>query len=331
MPSIKGDIIAQIELAGGRHDEADIYDGPAGDLGLTGGPGSMSWEINGDLASVSGAGMAAILMEVLHPSVMHGVFTQSSYRTNPYERSRNTLGYVLRSTFGNTAAATAVIEKVKKIHGYVNGTRADGVAYRALDPELIAWVHTCIPWAIMMAFDRYTRPLSRAEKDQYLTEQAVIGRMGGAEWVPETVSELEDYVERMRPLMAFNDQTRQFADFLLGTSGDVATTRRQRFESWMGLHGSMTMMPDWARKMTGTYHSRFVEHFVFEPNEKLKSRIVRWAVGEMPCKAMALVRVARSRAAEASDGITAAEPQRQVAWNTLLDTPVIAAPGQRQP
>jgi len=315
MSSVKADIIAQIELAGGRHDEADIYGGPAGDLGLTGGPGSMSWEINGDLASVSGAGMAAILMEVLHPSVMHGVFTQSSYRKNPYERSRNTLGYVLRSTFGNTTAATAVIENVKRIHGYVNGTRADGVAYRALDPELIAWVHTCIPWAIMMAFDRYNRPLSRAEKDRYLTEQAVIGRMGGAEWVPETVSELEDYVERMRPLMAYNDQTRQFADFLLGTSGDVATTRRQRFESWMGLHGSMTMMPDWARKMTGTYHSRFVERYVFKPNEKLKSRIVRWAVGEMPCKTMALARVAGSRTAapEASEEITAAAPQHQVA------------------
>jgi uncharacterized protein (DUF2236 family) len=166
----------------------------------------------------------------------------------------------------------------------------------------------------MMAFDRYNRPLSRAEQDRYLTEQAVIGRMSGAEWVPETVSELEDYVERMRPLMAFNDQTRQFADFLLGTSGDVATTRRQRFESWMGLHGAMTMMPDWARKMTGTYHSRFVERFVFQPNEKLKSRIVRWAVGEMPCKTMALARVAGRAAATAERGeITTATPQRKVA------------------
>ncbi len=312
MSSIKADIVAQIELAGGRHDEADIYGGAAGDLGLTGGPGSMSWEINGDLASVSAAGVGAILMEVLHPSVMHGVFTQSSYRTNPYARSRNTLGYVLRTTFGNTEAAIAVIEKVKKIHGYVNGTRADGVAYRALDPELIAWVHTCIPWAIMMAFDRYNRPLSRSEKDQYLKEQAVIGRMGGADWVPETVTELEDYVQKMRPLMAYNDQTRQFAEFLLGTSGDISTTRRQRFESWMGLHGSMTMMPDWARKMTGTYHSDVVERMVLRPNEKFKYRIVRWAVGQMPCKAMALARTSGFGAPVPSEGITMRAPEPQL-------------------
>lgn len=291
MNRIRADIISQLELMGGRHDEETMYGGAVGDPGLSGGPNSMSWEINGDLASVGGAGAGAILMELLHPSVMHGVFTQSSYRTDPYTRSRNTLGYVLRTTFGNTQAATGVIEQVKRIHGFIKGTRDDGLAYCAADPELLAWVHTCIPWAIMMAYDRFCRPLSRAEKDQYLKEQAVIGRMGGADWVPESVSELEDYVERMRPLMAYNDQTRQFADFLLGTSGDVETTRRQRFESWMGLHGSMAVMPDWARKMTGTGHSDIAERFFFRPNEKLKCKLVRWAVSEIPCKTMALARV----------------------------------------
>lgn len=306
LQAIKADIVSQIEMMGGRHDEAAIYGGAQEDIGLTGGPDSISWEINGDLASVSGAGAGAIMMEVLHPSVMHGVFTQSSYRTDPYTRSRNTLGYVLRSTFGNTQAATRVIEQVKMVHGRINGTRADGVTYQALDPELIAWVHTCIPWGIMMAFDRFKRPLSREEKDQYLREQAVIGRMGGADWVPESVSELEDYVERMRPLMAYNDQTRQFADFMLGTSGDMETTRRQRFESWMGMHGSMAMMPDWARKMMSVEHSDFAERVFFRPNESLKSKIIRWAVGEMPCKTMALARVAAIEStAEDSSAVSA--------------------------
>ena len=93
---------AQIETAGGRHDEPEIYDGPPGDPGIGGGPGSISWEINGDLASLVVGGTAAIIMEVLHPSVMAGVFTQSSYRTEPLRRARNTLGYVLRTTFGST-------------------------------------------------------------------------------------------------------------------------------------------------------------------------------------------------------------------------------------
>ncbi len=153
----------------------------------------------------------------------------------------------------------------------------------------------------MMAFDRFKRPLSRDEKDQYLREQALIGRMGGAQWVPESVSELEDYVERMRPLMAYNDQTRQFADFMLGTSGDMETTRCQRFESWMGMHGSMAMMPDWACKMMSVEHSDFAERVFFRPNESLKSKIIRWAVGEMPCKAMAVARVTGNEYTSAED------------------------------
>ena len=186
--ALKRSIVQQIEEAGGRHDEPDIYGGPAGDPGIGGGPGSISWEINGDLASLVGGGTSAIIMEVLHPSVMAGVFTQSSYRTEPLRRARNTLGYVLRTTFGSTPAATRVVELVKRIHAGVGGTRADGLAYQALDPELIGWVHTCIPWAVMRAYETYNRPLSTDERDRYLTEQAVIGRMGGADWVPETVA-----------------------------------------------------------------------------------------------------------------------------------------------
>jgi len=291
MQALKANIIEQIETAGGRHDEPQIYSGIPGDNGLCGGPDSISWEINGDFASVAVAGLGAILMEVLHPSVMDGVFTQSAYRTNPLSRARNTLGYVLRTTFGTTEAATQVIERVKLVHSRINGTRGDGVSYRALEPDLIAWVHTCIPWAIMRAFERYNRPLSLSEKNNYLREQAVIGRLGGAEWVPESVAELDDYVERMRPMMAFNDQTRQFTDFLLGTSGDVETSRYQRFDSWMSLQGSMALMPDWARKMTSTYHSEWVDRLSFKQNEKLKAKLLRWALPTLPCKTLALKRV----------------------------------------
>jgi uncharacterized protein (DUF2236 family) len=288
---LRSDIRRDIEAVGGRHDEPEVYGGPDGDPGLAGGPGSVSWEVNGDLASVSAAGTAAILMEVLHPSVMAGVYEQSSYREDPLRRARNTLGYVLRTTFGNTEAATALIERVKRIHGRVEGTRPDGVPYRALDPELIAWVHTCIPWAVMTAYDRYRRPLSIEEKDRYLTEQAVIGRMGGAEWVPETVAELDDYVERMRPLMAMTEQTREFVDFLAGdVDGELRATPRQQLERRLAIAASMTLMPVWARHLTGTYLPAPVQRLYLEPMARLQASIVRWAYPELPCKRLALGR-----------------------------------------
>ncbi len=108
-------IVSEIEQNGPRHDEAEIYGGEAGDLGLCGGPSSMSWEIHGDLASLAIGGTGAILMELLHPSVMAGVYDSSSFWTDPTKRARNTLGYVLRTTFGNTTAATRVIEMVKRV------------------------------------------------------------------------------------------------------------------------------------------------------------------------------------------------------------------------
>jgi len=285
-------LLAEIEAAGGRHDEPEIYGGPPGDPGLAGGPGSVSWEIHGDLATLAAAGTAAILLELLHPSVMAGVAEHSAYRTDPVRRARNTLGYVLRTTFGSTAAATRVIEQVKRVHARVVGTRPDGVAYRALDPELIGWVHTAIPWTVMTAYDRYVRPLRREEKDRYLAEQAVIGRMGGAERVPESLAELEAYAERMRPALRMTEQTRDFLDYVAGRSADAPVGLADRLDRWISIRASMGLAPAWARGLTGTGTPALVRRLLLDPHARAKSALVRFACPQLPCKAMALARVA---------------------------------------
>lgn len=299
----KNVIARQLEAAGGRHDEARFYAAEPGDVGLCGGPGSMSWEIHADIASLVVAGNAAILMEVLHPSVMHGVYTQSSYREHPVKRARNTLGYVLRTTFGNTAAATKLIDHVKLMHSRVSGTRADGVRYRALDPELIAWVHTCIPWAVMTAYERTRRPLAIEEKDRYLKEQAVIGRMGGAERVPESVAELEQFVEAMRPCLAMNQQTVDFLGFLAGRVDQQAMppSRLERFDRVSSVAASMALMPEWARRMTGTHHGEAMDRLLLNPLNTLRARLVRWAYPEPPCVAMSKARVTAGSASQATE------------------------------
>jgi uncharacterized protein (DUF2236 family) len=291
MEALRRFIVREIETEAGRHDEPAIYDGEPGDPGLAGGPGSVSWEIHGDFASLAVAGGGAILMEVLHPSVMAGVFTHSSYRSEPLKRARNTLGYVLRTTFGNTRAATAVIEGVKRMHARVDGARPDGVPYRALDPELIAWVHTCIPWAVMTAFERYNRPLSLDEKSRYLREQAPIGRMAGADWVPENVSQLEDFVAQMRPKLGVNEQLLSFIEFVEGRSDDLPVGRLERLDRWVSLRGSMSLMPDWARRLTATDTSETLDRALLQPSNRLRARLLRWAYPELPCKGMALRRV----------------------------------------
>jgi uncharacterized protein (DUF2236 family) len=280
-------IVDPIEEVGGRHDQHEIYALPLGDPGLLpSGPDSISWELHGDMASVGGAGMGAIIMEILHPSVMAGVFTQSTYETQPLRRARNTLGYVIQTTFGNTDAATRLINRVHNVHSRIEGVRPDGRAYKATDPELLAWVHTCIPMAIMQFFDTYRRPLTVDEKNRYLAEQAIIGRMGGADWVPETVDELRDYVEAMRPQLAVNEQTTQFLDFLLGAGKGNAM---DRLTSRITIEHSMSLMPDWAQRMTGLQLTDNAKRVV-DPLVRAQLSMIRWGFQTPPYKAMAEAR-----------------------------------------
>ncbi|ORV45564.1 hypothetical protein AWC02_13465 [Mycolicibacter engbaekii] len=274
----------------GRHNDPRVYGGRPGDPGLIG-PGSVSWEVNADLAAVAQAGLPAIVLEILHPSVIAGVQDLSSYREDPFRRARTTLGYVLTTTFGNTDAATQLIEQVKSIHAHVTGNRPDGVAYRALDPELLTWVHTCIPWMIMRAFERTNRQLSPQERDRYLTEQATIGLMAGAEWVPSTMPELEDYVARMRPQLSVNAQTREFIEFLLTSPffpelpGPLEGALH-RFTMYSG----MSYAPQWARELIGFDRPSALSRRLIGPALQFDARRIRWAFGTPPYARLAFER-----------------------------------------
>lgn len=276
---IKRHIVAEFEKAAGRHDDPAVYGGPPGDAGLLG-PDSVSWEINADLGAVSQAGLPAIVLEILHPSVVAGVQDLSNYRQDPFQRARATLGYVLTTTFGNTAAAVSLIERVKHVHSFVTGTRPDGVPYRALDPDLIAWVHTCIPWMIMRTFEHVNRPLGREERDRYLAEQAVIGRMGGTEWVPTTSAELDDYVADMRPKLSVNAQTREFVDFLLTAPflPDLPDALDRQVHR-LAMYAGMTRAPRWARELIGFDRPPVAMRPLITPMLRFDALRLRWAVG----------------------------------------------------
>lgn len=299
MNPLRHRIVGDFERQVGRHDDPGVYGGPPGDPGLIG-PDSVSWELHADLATVAQAGLAAIALEVLHPSVVAGVEDLSDYRRDPFGRARATLGYVLTTTFGNTAAATNLIDHVRHVHSFVHGTRPDGVAYRALDPELITWVHTCIPWMIMRTFEHTNRALSGAERDRYLAEQATIGRMGGGEGVPTCIAELEEFVDRVRPKLSVTAQTRAFLGFFTSSlfrSGLPAVIQRPvgRF----AMHAGMARAPQWARELTGYDGSSALTRWCYEPVLRLDARLHRWAFDTPRYVLLARARVAGAPVPEA--------------------------------
>jgi len=284
-------IVEEHERQVGRHDQVEIFGGPAGDPGLVGGPGSVSWRVHADVAALAFGGIGAIITEVLHPSVMAGVEAFSSYRTDPFRRARATYGYVVTTTFGSTTAATGLIERVRRMHGRVEGVRPDGVPYRALDPELIAWVHTAIPWAVMRAYERLNEPLSVEDQNRYLAEQSVVGLMGGADEVPTSVDELNAFVEAMRPRLALTEQTRSFFDFLLGSPFGVRAPRPlAEIGNRYQLEAGLSVMPRWLRHLAGFEHSRLAQRLLYDgPMQSYAARL-RHGFGSPPFVTLAQAR-----------------------------------------
>ncbi len=290
--SLKRRIIEDFTSQVGRHDERELFAEPAGDPGLIG-PGSVSWKLHSDVSAVAIAGVASVIMELLHPSVMAGVGQQSNYREQPYRRARTTFGWVITTTFGSTAAAESLIARVKRMHSRVNGTRPDGEPYSALDPELIAWVHSCIPWGIMTAYERFNSPLTTDEKDRYLAEQSVVGLMSGADEVPTTVSELEAFIEDMRPKLEVGDMTREFFDFLI--DGPLGPMRLpgplgrpvKRFQ----VESGMSLTPRWAQEMTGFDRPEIEQRLLHSSSMQSYARAMRWAFGTPPWRVLADERV----------------------------------------
>lgn len=286
---IADDLFEQV----GFHDDPDVFADPAGDPGLIG-PGSVSWKLHSDPSAIAIAGVGSIVMELLHPSVMAGVGQQSRYREDPYRRARTTFGWVVTTTFGSTRAAETLIARVKRMHSRVNGVRPDGAPYRALDPKLIAWVHSCIPWGVMTAYERFNGPLTGEEKDRYLAEQSVVGLMSGAEEVPTTVSDLEAFVAEMRPKLEVNALTREFFEFLIG--GPLGALRlpgplgraAKRFQ----VESGMSLMPRWAQEMTGFDRPEIAQRTLHASSMHAYARALRWAVGTPPWRRLADERVA---------------------------------------
>ena len=131
--AIEKQVISLTGLALGGID----FENPPGDPGLFG-PQSVIWQVHNDFTSMLCGGVSALLMQMLHPLALAGVWDHSNFREDMLGRLRRTSQFVSVTTFGPTAEAERLIAKVKAIHLQVNGVSSDGRPYAASDPELLA-------------------------------------------------------------------------------------------------------------------------------------------------------------------------------------------------
>lgn len=181
------------------------------------GPQSVTWRVMARPASSIGIG-TAVLMQMIHPRVLRMIDQASTVRQDPEKRARLTGEYGLTVNFGDTAAAERAGEVLRNIHAH--RTAVDpitGVSYRADEPDLLLWVHATIVWAVLAANQRWGPPLSRAERDQFVDEQRQAARLVGLdpETVPRNVAELDAYMARMQPQLAYVTETKFIRELMV--------------------------------------------------------------------------------------------------------------------
>lgn len=223
----------------------ECYDEPVGDPGWFG-PDSVTWRVHADPSMLVG-GVAALMLQTLHPLAMAGVAEHSDFRERPLERLGRTSSFVTATTYGATPVAERMARAVRGIHRKVVGVAPDGRPYSAGDPDLLRWVHVAEFHAFARAHRRYAlRPVPGRDIDRYWDEVAVIAEALGATDVPRSRPEVDDYFRAVRPELEAGPQARDALRFVLRPiAGPLPLQASYLFV----VRAALGVLPGWARRM----------------------------------------------------------------------------------
>jgi uncharacterized protein (DUF2236 family) len=213
------------------------------------GPEAVAWRVHGDVASMMVGGIAGLLLQMLHPAVLGGVWDHSNFRADMHGRLRRTARFIALTTYGGREEAQAAISRVRHIHHYVHGVLPDGTPYAADDPGLLAWVHLTEASSFLDAWIRYSEPaMSLAAQDRYFAEMATMAEALGAAPAPRSRAEAAELFAQMRPQLRTDARTREVARLVLRQpAANPATEPLQALTMQAGID----LLPDWARRMHG--------------------------------------------------------------------------------
>ena len=224
------------------------YENPPGDRGLFG-PQSICWQVHGDFPAMLCGGISALMLQMLHPLALAGVWDHSNFRDDMLGRLRRTSQFIAGTTFGATADAQRLIDRVRRIHDQVRGTSPDGRPYAANDPELLRWVHVAEVHSFLEGYRRYGgRTLSGADQDRYYDEVAVIGEALGATDLPRSRQAVAAYLDRMRFHLRYDQRTAEVLSLVLSAP---APNRLTKPVGYLVSRAAIDLLPEWAAVMAG--------------------------------------------------------------------------------
>ena len=194
-------------------------------------------------------GVAGLLLQMLHPAVLAGVWDHSNFRSDMHGRLRRTARFIATTTYGGREEAERTIARIRGIHERVTGTLPGGTVYSANDPALLAWVHVTEATSFLDAWIRYAEPrMSFADQDRYFAEFAQVACGLGAAPVPRTRAEARQLIQSMRSELVCDARTREVARLVL-----TQPTRSRVAEpiQALTLQAGVDLLPSWARRLHG--------------------------------------------------------------------------------
>jgi uncharacterized protein (DUF2236 family) len=198
-----------------------------GDVGDPGyfGPGSVSWQVHREVTVLFG-GARAVLMQAAHPLVIAGARETGFYERNPWKRLQRTLILTYTITFGTKTEARAAAEKINEVHSRISGVDdVTGLAYDALDPNLLLYVHACLVDSALLFEELTVGALDDAGRQRFHQEQMLVAEMVEVprSLIPPTVQELRSYLFEVeaRGEMRVTDAARKVADLFFDPPADA--------------------------------------------------------------------------------------------------------------
>jgi uncharacterized protein (DUF2236 family) len=180
------------------------------------GPGSAVWAVNGAIPTTV-AGIAALLIQTLHPGAMAGVHDHSRFREDAMGRLNGTIRWVATTTFGDTNTARASAQAVQRFHGKIVGDYTDSGGgqreYSANDPDLARWVHNAFTEAFLGAHLLWGGTIPGGP-DQYVREWARAGELMGVEHSPTSRGELAEQQRSFWPELRVDERVTAAVQFI---------------------------------------------------------------------------------------------------------------------
>lgn len=237
-------------------------------------PDSVIWRVHSDVTTMMIGGVTALLVQMLHPAALAGVWDHSQFREDMSGRLRRTARFIAVTTFAEREQADGAIARVRAIHKQVQGVMEDGQPYRADDPWLLAWVHVCETLGFLDAWIAYAEPyMTVSDQDQYVREAGLIAKRLGAHPVPETRAEAELLITRFLPELRVSTRTRTVTELLF-------TQRPASLSALPAHHLIMTaavdLMPAWAKAL---HHLRVAPGLrpLVRASARSVAKTLRWA------------------------------------------------------